>query len=117
MQAQHPTNSDNAPSGQRVVPGWMTLFLAAACGLIVANNYYAQPLVGPISAELGLSPKAAGLIVSLTQIGFGAGLLLLVPLGDLFENRRLVAWLVGCCAAACLGTGLSTRPQPFLVGV
>ncbi len=50
------------------------LLLAASCGLIVANIYYAQPLIGPIAASLGLAPHAAGLIVTMTQIGYAAGL-------------------------------------------
>ncbi|UFJ39455.1 MFS transporter [Brevibacillus humidisoli] len=68
--------------------------LAAACGLIAANLYYAQPLVGPISLELGLSFEAAGLIVTLAQIGYGIGLLFIVPLGDILENRKLVVALL-----------------------
>ena len=47
----------------------MVALLAGACGLIVASLYYAQTLVGPISAATGLSPEAAGLIVTLTQAG------------------------------------------------
>ncbi|HWW72386.1 MAG TPA: MFS transporter, partial [Duganella sp.] len=72
-----------------ISPG-MVLLLAAATGLIVANLYYAQTLVGPISAATGLSAGAAGLIVTLTQIGYTIGLLFVVPLGDLLENRRLI---------------------------
>lgn len=68
----------------------LTFLLATACGLIAANLYYAQPLAGIIGAELGLSAGATGLIVTLTQIGYGVGLLFVVPLGDLIENRRLV---------------------------
>ncbi len=68
----------------------MVLLLAVASGLIVANLYYAQTLVGPISASTGLSAKAAGLIVTLTQVGYTLGLLFVVPLGDLLENRRLI---------------------------
>jgi MFS family permease len=82
------TPTNNSPDERRVSP-WMTLLLAAACGLIAANLYYAQPLAGPISAALGLSAQATGLIVTLTQIGYGTGLLLIVPLSDLIENRRL----------------------------
>jgi len=104
----------DAPTEDRVSRG-MTFLLAAACGLIVANIYYAQPLVGPISASLGLSAGAAGLIVTMTQIGYGAGLLLIVPLGDLFENRRLVLSVIGIGALALLGAALSTHPLPFLV--
>lgn len=76
-------------SNKDIGAGMVTL-LAAATGLIVASLYYAQTLVGPISASTGLSPAAAGLIVTLTQIGYCIGLLFIVPLGDLLENRRLI---------------------------
>ena len=66
------------------------LLLAAACGLLAANIYYAQPLIKPIAETLGLAPQAAGLIVTMTQIGYGVGLFFVVPLADLVENRRLV---------------------------
>jgi predicted MFS family arabinose efflux permease len=91
----------------------ITLLLATACGLIVANLYYAQPLVGPISASLGLSPEAAGLIVTMAQMGYVAGLLLIVPLGDLVENRNLVLSVVGAAALALFGAALSTQPLQF----
>lgn len=93
---------------------WMTLLLATACGLMVANLYYAQPLVGPISAALGMSPQAAGLIVTLTQIGYGAGLLLIVPLADLVENRRLVLVLLALETLAVAAATLVSQPLPFL---
>lgn len=102
-----------SPLPQQISAG-MTFLLAAACGLIVANIYYAQPLAGPIGASLGLSPEATGLIVTLTQIGYGAGLLFIVPLGDLVENRGLVLALVGLSAAALLGAALSTSSAAFL---
>jgi predicted MFS family arabinose efflux permease len=92
----------------------ITFLLAVACGLIVANLYYAQPLVGPISASLGLSPEAAGLIVTMAQMGYVAGLLLIVPLGDLVENRNLVLCVIGVAALALFGAALSTQPLPFL---
>jgi predicted MFS family arabinose efflux permease len=66
------------------------LLFAFCCGAIVSNLYYAQPLIEMIAPDIGLSAQAASLIVSLTQIGYGVGLLFLVPLGDLFENRRLM---------------------------
>ena len=79
---------------EKPVSSWVTLILAIACGVIAANLYYAQPLVGLISSSLGLSSVAAGLIVTLTQIGYGIGLLFIVPLGDILENRKLVAALL-----------------------
>ncbi len=96
------------------IPAWLTLVLATACGLIAANVYYAQPLVGPISASLGLSPQAAGLIVTMTQLGYGAGLLLVVPLGDQFENRRLVLVILCVAMLALVGAAVSTHAATFL---
>lgn len=78
-------------SNIKQAPTWITFLLAIACGVIVANLYYAQPLVGPISIDTHLPLSSAGLIVTLTQIGYVAGLLFIVPLCDLIENRRLVS--------------------------
>jgi len=91
------------------VSSWIILLLAISCGIIAANIYYAQPLVGLISTEIGLPPEAAGLIVTLTQIGYGLGLLFIVPLGDLVENRRLVVsiMMVGILALASAGIAQS----------
>jgi predicted MFS family arabinose efflux permease len=85
----------------------MVTLLAAACGIVVANIYYAQPLVGLIGAQVGLGPREASLIVSLTQLGYAAGLLLLVPLGDLLENRALVVVTVVCSIPALALAGLT----------
>jgi predicted MFS family arabinose efflux permease len=85
----------------------MVLLLAVACGIVVANIYVAQPLVGMIGPAVGLGPHLASLIVSLTQIGYAAGLLLLVPLGDLLENRRLVVTTVALSIPALLLAGLA----------
>jgi len=106
-----------SPHDGTVVPhlsSMMTLLLATACGLIAANLYYAQPLIGPISMSLGLSPAAAGLIVTLTQVGYGLGLLFIVPLGDLFENRRLILSVMALGTLAVVGAGLASTPMPFL---
>ncbi len=90
-------------------PAWLTVLLAASCGLIAANIYLAQPLIGPISASLGLSPGAGGLISTMTQLGYGAGLLLIVPLGDLIENRRLVLCALCLAILALAAAALSTH--------
>ena len=96
-----------------ITPG-MTLLLATACGMIVANLYYAQTLVGPISRATGLPAELAGLIVTLTQVGYALGLLFLVPLGDLLENRRLVVTALICSSVALLAASLSTSGGMFL---
>lgn len=93
----------------------MVTLLAAACGIVVANIYYAQPLIGLIGPDVGLGPRAASLIVSLTQLGYAAGLLLLVPLGDLLENRRLVVVTVACSIPPLLLSGLARSGPVMLV--
>ena len=98
----------------QISPGTI-LLLAAACGLIVANIYYAQPLIGPISQSLGLAPQAAGLIVTMSQIGYGAGLMFIVPLGDLVENRRLVLASVALSAVALAAAAFAPSAAVFLV--
>ncbi|RWO65224.1 MAG: MFS transporter [Mesorhizobium sp.] len=90
------------------------MLLACASGLIAANIYCAQPLVGPIGAALGLSPRAGGLIVTLTQIGYGLGLLFIVPLGDLVENRKLALALIIVAIAGLLGAAAAPHAPPFL---
>ncbi|MEK5478720.1 MFS transporter [Paenibacillus sp. FSL R5-0407] len=93
---------------------WLTLLLAAACGIIVANLYYAQPLVGIISSSIGLSANSSGLIVTLTQIGYVVGLLFIVPLGDIVDNRRLVVTSLLLTGVALAITAMSKQAAPFL---
>ncbi|ACB94561.1 MFS transporter [Beijerinckia indica] len=90
----------------------LTLACAVACGTMVANLYYAQPLVDLIAPDLGLDESYAGLIVTLTQLGYGAGLLLLVPLADCLDNRRLI--LSTLLATAVALVGVATAPSEFL---
>ncbi|HEY0220131.1 MAG TPA: MFS transporter [Afipia sp.] len=72
-------------------PGFgIVLSLAIACGVIVANIYYAQPLIGPISETFHLDISVSGLIVTMIQFGYVLGLIFLAPLGDLIENKALI---------------------------
>ncbi|MGI8438526.1 MAG: hypothetical protein ACR2NX_16760 [Chthoniobacterales bacterium] len=59
----------------------LIVLMAFACGAMAANLYYAQTLIEAIGPEIGLSAGMAGLIVTLTQLGYGIGLFVLVPLG------------------------------------
>ena len=90
------------------------LTLAIACGLLVANIYYAQPLIAEIAKSLGLAVGAAGLIVTMSQIGYGLGLLFVVPLGDLVENRRLVLTSVALSAGALASAAFAPSAAVFL---
>lgn len=87
--------------------------LAVAAGALVANLYYAQPLVAAIGPEIGVSPDLAGSVVSITQIGYGLGLFLLVSLADLVENRTLVLVTLGFTALGLLGAATATSAAPF----
>ncbi len=88
--------------------------LGTACAVLIANLYYAQPLTGAIGATLGFPKQGVGLLVTLPLAGYAAGLLLLVPLADLIENRRLVLALVGGEAVCVLLLGLASGIGQFL---
>jgi predicted MFS family arabinose efflux permease len=107
------TIASDLPDHWPSISNWITFLLALSCGLIVANIYYAQPLVGPIATELRLSPQAAGLVMTMTQLGYGVGLFFVVPLGDLVENRRLVVSVLALGAVALATAAYSTHPVPF----
>ena len=92
----------------------MTTLLAVACGLTAANIYYAQPLIGLIAPAVGLGDAAASLIVTFTQIGYCIGLVLVVPLGDLLENRALIFWALCACGAALLAAAFAPSAAAFL---
>ena len=83
---QAPSQAESA----RPMPGWRVLLLAVACALSVANVYYAQPLLDAMGREFGLDEAAVGMVVTATQIGCAVALLLVVPLGDLLDRRRLM---------------------------
>lgn len=99
---------------EKNVPTWLMLLLATACGMIVANLYYAQPLVGVISSSIGLSAGMSGFIVTLTQIGYVVGLLFIVPMGDIVDNRKLVVVSLLLTATALVITAVSKQSVTFL---
>ena len=88
--------------------------MATACGLLVANIYYAQPLIAEIAGSLGLAVGAAGLIVTMSQIGYGLGLVFVVPLGDLVENRKLILTSVALSAGALACAAFAPSAVIFL---
>ncbi len=93
----------------------MVALLAVSCAVVVANIYYVQPLIGLIGPDVHMSPRAASLIMSCTQLGYAAGLLLLVPLGDIVENRRLVVCTIAACMPPLLLAGLARSGGEMLL--
>jgi len=102
--------------------GPLTVFFATAVGVIVMNLFAAQTLTGAISRSLHLAPEFSGLAAMLPQLGYAVGLVLLVPLCDLLENRRLIV-LTLACGAGFLAIAMLTESRilflaaAFLAGV
>jgi predicted MFS family arabinose efflux permease len=92
----------------------VTIVLAVACGLTVANLYYAQPLLGPIADTFGVSEGTSALVVTVTQLGYALGLALLLPLGDLLENRALASRLLLLTALALAGLAFAPGFGAFI---
>ncbi|MCK0549229.1 MFS transporter [Pseudomonas syringae] len=109
-----PHSSQSAHNAVTMTPAMVMLF-AFCCGAIVANIYYAQPIIELIAPDIGLSSTAASLIVSLTQIGYALGLFFLVPLGDLLENRRLMLVTTVVAILSLLGAAFAEQPNVFLL--
>jgi predicted MFS family arabinose efflux permease len=103
--------STSAPDG---LSAGLTWLFAIGCGQCVANIYFAQPLIEPISTALDLHAGLAGLVMTLTQLGYGAGLILLVPLADVIENRRLILLAMGGAVAGLVGAAASMSALTFL---
>ena len=72
------------------MPAALVLLLATGAGLAAASLYYSQPMLGVLGSDFSATPSTIGLIPTLTQLGYAAGLLLLAPLGDRFDRRRII---------------------------
>jgi predicted MFS family arabinose efflux permease len=99
------------PAGLSVI----ILVMAVACGLTVANLYYAQPLLALMASSFRVSQGTAAIVVTATQLGYAAGLAFLVPLGDVLENRKLACRTLIVTAVALGVAALSPDFTLFLV--
>lgn len=91
----------NARSSTAAVP-----LLAVAAGLAVGNVYAAQPLLVAMAADIGIDAADIGLVITLTQVGYGLGLIFVVPLGDLVDRRWLIVTqgILSALALVCIAT-------------
>ncbi len=102
-----PDRQPAAVTGDGPLSRRLVLLLAVACGAAVANLYYAQPLLHTISAGLGVSASGTALLVTASQIGYAAGLVLIVPLGDLVNRRRLITGMLVVTSIGLAGAALA----------
>jgi predicted MFS family arabinose efflux permease len=98
---------DDTPLQARGMSRGLVALFAVATGLAVASNYLAQPLLAALRTEFGVSSAVAGLIVTVAQIGYASGLVLLLPLGDLLERRRLITTLALITSAGLAAAALA----------
>jgi predicted MFS family arabinose efflux permease len=100
MKTIHSPHSPTIPAA--ALPAGLVLLLAAGAGLAVASIYYSQPMLGILAADIGASDRAIGFVPTLTQLGYALGLLLLAPLGDRYDRRRIILAKAGALTAALL---------------
>ncbi|HZZ13875.1 MAG TPA: MFS transporter [Paraburkholderia sp.] len=87
----------------------LLLLLATIAGVAVANIYYNQPLLDNFRHSFPTSGSWVGAVPAMTQLGYAAGMLLLAPLGDRFDRRRLIlVQIVGMCAALIVAAAAPT---------
>ncbi|WP_029739953.1 MFS transporter [Enterobacter asburiae] len=99
------------------MPRSMVWLFATASGLSVANVYYAQPLLDALANDFGISHAAVGGVVTATQIGCALALLLVVPLGDKVDRRRLMAVQLIALVVALVSVSTAQSSSALLIGM
>ena len=94
----------------------MTLLFAIAAGVSVGNLYWAQPLLTPIAKAFGISLGNAGLVITVTQIGYAIGVFLIVPLGDTINRRHILPIVMVLASMALLVISGSPSFSGLLLG-
>ncbi|MDI3381361.1 MFS transporter [Xenophilus aerolatus] len=105
IQSTHATAAAPAPQGAAGLPPALTLLLASGAGFGVAALYYAQPMLGVLGADIGASDRQVGFVPTLTQLGYALGILLLAPLGDRYDRRRIILIKAAVLCVALLLAG------------
>lgn len=110
-----PTASSTQPSTRTGMTRGLTLLFAIAGGAAVGNLYWAQPLLDLIARDLGVSTGSAGLIVTVTQVGYALGVFFLVPLGDIVNRKRVIPALMLLAAVFLAATAVAPTFNVLLV--
>lgn len=95
--------------------------MTISSGLIIANNYYNQPLLSMMAKDFGISEAQVSTIPMLTQMGYATGLLIIIPLGDMFRRKRMIQIDFIFIVLALAGMYLSRNvnwlfPLSFIIG-
>jgi predicted MFS family arabinose efflux permease len=107
--------SANTRSESSSLPATLILLLAAGAGLSVAALYYSQPMLGVLGADIHASDAMVGWIPTLTQLGYAVGILLLAPLGDRYDRRRIILTKAVLLALALLFSAFAPGIHALLV--
>lgn len=100
------TRTETGARRPSMTPG-LTLLFAVASGAAVGNLYWAQPLLDAIAHDFDAAPAEAGWLVTATQLGYAVGILLIVPLGDVLDRRRLIAVMMLASVVVLLACALA----------
>jgi predicted MFS family arabinose efflux permease len=92
-----------------------TLVMAIACGVAAATVYCNQPMLGILEAAFPVQASVAGLVPMATQLGFAVGLLLLVPLGDRIDRRRLILFQMTALTLSLVAAALAPDAWALVV--
>ncbi|MFL0453091.1 MFS transporter [Bacillus pumilus] len=96
---------------------YMALLFASACGMAVANIYFAQPLLDSLASEFGITYSSIGMVITITQLCYALGLLLIVPLGDLFNQRRLIMAQMLVSILSLILVGIAPTATVLFIGL
>lgn len=96
------------------MPPRTILLLALTCGVAVGNLYFPQAISPLIASDLDVAPSAAAGVVTATQLGYAAGIFLLVPLGDRYPHRSLIVALLGLTGLSLLAASAAPALPPLL---
>ncbi|MFC0434765.1 MFS transporter [Kutzneria buriramensis] len=100
----------------------LTAVLAATCAVTSSNIYLIQPVLGQVAADLRIGDGEAGIVPTATQLGYAAGILLLVPLGDIRDRRPLILTMMAATTSALVAAALAPSvgwlaAAGFLIGL
>ncbi|MEX3617005.1 MFS transporter [Paenibacillus glucanolyticus] len=111
------TSTESGSVDRTPLTRYVTLLFAVACGMSVANIYLAQPLLDELSNEFNMDYSIIGILITVTQVFYALGLLLLVPLGDLLNQRRLIIAQMAISIMALVIVGTASSGTMLFAGL